>query len=347
MIAKIARRARDLMSAAAAELIVASDGAGWALDEVAYGIARHVSGRRTAVVVRVPSWVSGRYVHFVNRYLALEGDLLQRLHARNRTILNWSHGGAEADVPVELRTVEARMRDVVRFAHKVQIWTSLYRPVVERIGVPSDRVVVLPLGLELDDFPPARTTDEAKRVLGIPENAICIGSFQRDGEAEPKLVKGPDVLVEVAARLHERMPRLTVVLTGPARGYVRRELAARGVPFRYFGMVPATGRVRYYHACDLYLITSREEGGPISLLEAMAAGVPVVTTKVGMAPDVVRHGENGAMVDVGDVDGLAQHTLGVLSDRARADRIREAALASVRPYGWRALAPRYERELYS
>ena len=56
---------------------------------------------------------------------------------------------------------------------------------------------------------------------------------------------------------------------------------------------------------DLYLITSREEGGPRAVFESMASGIPLVTTKVGQAMDVVVHERNGWMVDVGDVDGLS------------------------------------------
>ncbi len=58
-----------------------------------------------------------------------------------------------------------------------------------------------------------------------------------------------------------------------------------------------------YEAIDVCVVTSRDEGGPRAVLESMATGVPLVTTRVGQAADLVRHGENGWMVDVEDVDG--------------------------------------------
>ena len=58
-----------------------------------------------------------------------------------------------------------------------------------------------------------------------------------------------------------------------------------------------------YEAIDVCLVTSRDEGGPRAVLEAMATGIPLVTTRVGQASDLVRHGENGWLVDVEDVDG--------------------------------------------
>ena len=59
-----------------------------------------------------------------------------------------------------------------------------------------------------------------------------------------------------------------------------------------------------YRAMDVCLVTSRDEGGPRAVLEAMATGVPLVTTRVGQAADLVRHAENGWIVEVEDVDGL-------------------------------------------
>jgi glycosyltransferase involved in cell wall biosynthesis len=56
------------------------------------------------------------------------------------------------------------------------------------------------------------------------------------------------------------------------------------------------------------LVTSRDEGGPRAVLEAMAVGVPLVTTRVGQAMDLVRHGQNGWLVEVEDVDGLVEWT---------------------------------------
>ena len=64
---------------------------------------------------------------------------------------------------------------------------------------------------------------------------------------------------------------------------------------------------------DLYLITSREEGGPKGLIESMAAGVPVVSTRVGMAPALIKDGINGAIAAVDDIEGLIEKSMETLS----------------------------------
>jgi glycosyltransferase involved in cell wall biosynthesis len=96
-----------------------------------------------------------------------------------------------------------------------------------------------------------------------------------------------------------------VLLTGPSRGYVKAGLERLNIPYRhlYLKDYPEIGQI--FSALDLYLVTSRQEGGPKAILESMASGVPLVTTRVGQAMDLVRHAENAWMVDVEDANSLA------------------------------------------
>ena len=87
-----------------------------------------------------------------------------------------------------------------------------------------------------------------------------------DGD-EPKAIKGPDVLVEALAVAHGELERLVVLLTGPARGYVRAELERRGVPYLHRLLPDRDGLTTAYHALDAYVVASRQEGGPKSVLE--------------------------------------------------------------------------------
>ena len=112
-----------------------------------------------------------------------------------------------------------------------------------------------------------------------------------------------------------------VLLTGPARGYVKRGLTDAGIPFRHVYLKHASQLSRMFHALDVCLVTSRQEGGPKAVLESMASGIPLVTTRVGQAMDLVRNGENGFMVPVEDVDGLVHsvervHGLGIEGRKA-------------------------------
>jgi glycosyltransferase involved in cell wall biosynthesis len=90
-----------------------------------------------------------------------------------------------------------------------------------------------------------------------------------------------------------------------------------------------------YHALDAYVVASRPEGGPKGVLEAMAAGVALVTTRVGQAQEIVEDGENGLLADVDDAEALADAVLRVHRDAG----LRES-LASV----GRATAERFSHE---
>ena len=126
------------------------------------------------------------------------------------------------------------------------------------------------------------------------------------------------------ARLQEEIPELVVLLTGPARGYVRRELESRGVALRHALLETRADLGRAYHALDVTLVTSRQEGGPKAVLESLAAGVPLVTTRVGQAPELLTDGEDGLLADVDDVDALAAAVLRIHADAALAARLRAA-----------------------
>jgi glycosyltransferase involved in cell wall biosynthesis len=113
---------------------------------------------------------------------------------------------------------------------------------------------------------------------------------------EPKLIKGPDLLLDAVERLRGDLP-VVVMLTGPARGYVKQGLERLGVPYIHRYVQSHADLVECYHALDLYFVSSREEGGPMGLMESMASGVPVVATPVGMAPDLIVDGISGGLAD--------------------------------------------------
>jgi glycosyltransferase involved in cell wall biosynthesis len=174
-----------------------------------------------------------------------------------------------------------------------------------------------------------------------------MGSFQKDGVGwgeglEPKLIKGPDVLLAVAERVARQVPELHVLLTGPARGYVRAGLERLGIPYRHAFLPDVDALAEVYPGIDVCLVASRDEGGPRAVLESMATHVPLVTTRVGQAADLVRHGENGWMVEPEDADGLAAWTLQVAgATGAELEPVLAAARTTAEDNSYDALRPRW------
>ena len=102
----------------------------------------------------------------------------------------------------------------------------------------------------------------------------------------------------------------------------------------------------YYKVTDLYIVTSRAEGGPKQILESMASGVPVISTCVGMAPDVIIDGENGFIVEVEDVKALTQRALQILDNESMRRDMISMGLKTVEQYDWSIIAKQYQEKLY-
>ena len=131
---------------------------------------------------------------------------------------------------------------------------------------------------------------EAQKKLGIPQNALVIGSFQRDSEGEtanPKLEKGPDIFCDIIEQAAKSALPLFVLLGGWRRKYVVNRLTEAGVNFILREMVSQEDLELMYNACDLYMVCSRHEGGPQAVLEASKMRVPIISTPVGIAEEVL------------------------------------------------------------
>ncbi|MBE6807673.1 MAG: glycosyltransferase [Ruminococcaceae bacterium] len=132
------------------------------------------------------------------------------------------------------------------------------------------------------------------KVAGDTFNFVSVGTIYE--------VKNFPFLVDCFAALHKTHPetRLTIVGNGAQRGKLHQQIDALGLS----EAVTITGTVGnvedYLAAADVYVASSHFEGLPLSILEAMAAGLPVITTNVGGVPDVVHHGENGLLIPPGD-----------------------------------------------
>lgn len=220
-------------------------------------------------------------------------------------------------------------------------------------GISEGKIVVIPLGVDLKVFNPVDNEEKSslRKEYGIPEHRLIIGSFQKDGVGwgeglKPKLIKGPDIFVKTVEKLSKNYP-IFVVLVGPARGFVKMELEKRNIPYKDFGYLKNSSEVaKYYDVLDLYLITSRIEGGPKQILEAWASGVPVVSTKVGMVPDITRDSENVLLVEVENFDQIANKAEQIIEDGTLKKKIILNGIEMVQDYSWEKITERYYKEIY-
>jgi glycosyltransferase involved in cell wall biosynthesis len=197
---------------------------------------------------------------------------------------------------------------------------------VYRIGR-DEQYRTVPLGFDLAAF--AAIDDNArraaKRELGLPSEAAAITTVGR-----LTAIKQTHVFLETIAQLAKRRSHIVGVIAGD--GELRdtlTELAGQlGIADRIRWLGWQRNLVPVYAATDVFLLTSRNEGTPVAIIEALASGVPVVSTDVGGVRDVIESRDAGSVVPLGDVPGLVDEVDKWLRDEVRRDRV--AASARVR-----------------
>jgi glycosyltransferase involved in cell wall biosynthesis len=152
--------------------------------------------------------------------------------------------------------------------------------------------------------------------LHIPEEATVVGTvagFRRN--------KRLDIWLETARRIRESCPNVRYLLVGD--GSLRGEIESLGTSLGLEDVLHIAGMQEdveaYLAAMDVYLISSRFEGLPLAMLEAMSMQLPVVATAVGGIPEALTHGESGLLVPHGDAAALAAAVIELIGDQARAD----------------------------
>jgi len=185
-------------------------------------------------------------------------------------------------------------------------------------GVDSARMRVVPNAVTAG--PGAATREEARKLLRLPDKPLIgwVGRISAE--------KGPDVALEAFARLEDHDACLVFVGSGRDATQLQARAQALGVSDRIIWRGAVPDAARFFRAFDAFLLSSRTEGIPMVLLEAMAANVPIVATRVGGVPEVL-DSHSAFLVESEDVDGIAAALGTALGNpelsRAKSDRARQ------------------------
>ncbi len=206
---------------------------------------------------------------------------------------------------------DARIRGVRRKVYREAIhrcrarWAvspSATRAIHHELNLPEQTVETITNGVDTRRFVPAGDRRTVRRQLGLPEDGRVVLSV---GNLKP--IKGHDHLLEAVSRMGPIAGGATLVLVGEdyLDGCLQRtsDEMPGGWDIRFVGR--QNDVLPWYQAADLFVLPSIWEGMSNALLEAMACGLPVVATGVGGNLDVIRDGETGVLVDVGDVSALS------------------------------------------
>lgn len=334
------------------QIYYVTDNGNWSFFWDAYYISKGLKKFGKEVIVTTDPWhLKNQIIHFGDRYAFLfNAD--ENLDSTNTIILTWFHGDSEDQDP-NIQHLFNCLKKKKESVDKFLVTCSISKQILIEQNIPEKKIEVIPLGIDLKNFFPvsASQRQNIRKKLDIPKNAICIGSFQKDGAGwedgnQPKLVKGPDIFLDTIKEVFFHYPEIFILLTGPARGFVKKGLEQIGVPYIHHYLKNYQEINDYYRALDIYLITSRSEGGPKALLEAWASGVAVISTNMGMPADLIINEVNGLLSPVDDVKDLAHNIQKIIQNPELKQKCSNGGLISVQNYSWENISQQYWSKIY-
>jgi glycosyltransferase involved in cell wall biosynthesis len=217
------------------------------------------------------------------------------------------------------------------------------------LGVAKPKnISVIHSGVDLNCFKPSATKSNPKRnKLGIPPDSLVVGYV---GWLIP--IKGVTYLVDAMAEVLQRHPNSLLVLVGKGDEKGEEEIKLKeqvedlelADNVRFLGWRPDVDEIM---GCfDIFVLPSLNEGMGRVLVEAMSAGLPIVASRVGGIPDLVKHEKNGLLVPLADAGALERAISDLLSDKAKRKRMGETGKRICSPYSIEAMVEKID-DLYS
>jgi glycosyltransferase involved in cell wall biosynthesis len=302
-----------------------------------------LAARRLARLVRIlPTWRPDAMLIFSSGGLSfLEKGMMALLARGWRVPVIWSVRAGVFQTQVEkgrlFRVVARRLlRAPRRILCQGESWAEFYRM---RLGIPEAALFVLPNWIGPNRFSgiqtEARLSRPGLRVLFVGHVKLTKGVY----ELAKALLDTPELADVDAEFVGDGEDRQALV------DLVRKHGAEHRV--RLVGWRTGEDLAAHYGGADVFVLPSHAEGFPNVLLEAMAAGLPVISTAVGGIPDVIKHGTNGLLVPVGDVGALATAIATLQSDPVARERMGKVNREAVTNHSVERAASRLWDELTS
>jgi len=155
----------------------------------------------------------------------------------------------------------------------------------------NKKIFIQPFWIDQRKFHYLHDKKSLRKKYKLNNESFLVGSFQRDTEGHdlisPKLSKGPDKFLEIVKDLQKTQNNLEVVLTGKRRNYLIKNFEENSINYKYFEMVDFATLNELYNILDLYIVSSRIEGGPRSVFECAQTETPIISTDVGFASEIL------------------------------------------------------------
>ena len=269
------------------------------------------------------NWLAAMAAKLRGTKLLLRSDL--RLYRRKQP--RWYHGLRDLIV-----------RGWVRAADAILYVGRANREAYEHYGARPHQLFFTPHSVDVDAI--EHTADAARRDraalrsrLGLPVDAVIV---QFIGKLTAQ--KHVDRLIPLAKHLEHTRGHLMIAGSGPLETALKESAVAQGVTnITFLGFINQSSIADAYAAGDIFVLPSEGEAWGLAVNEAMAAGVvPVISSEVGAAPDLITQGETGFVFPFGDWAAMTDHVARLVGDGPLRDRLTVAARERVRRYGYDA-----------
>lgn len=214
----------------------------------------------------------------------------------------------------------------LRKYHKVIAVSEDLRDFMIQRGVAAEKITVLHNAIDVDAWKRDAVVSSIREELHIPTSSYVVGVVGR-----LRYEKDLPTTLRVAEKVMQTLPDtyFLIVGDGPDRQELERQVQQMGLAekIRFLGFRKDTMKI--YAGMDVFASTARIEGTPNTALEAMSMEVPVVYTKVGGVGEIIQDGYDGLLYDIGDVEGIAQGILSILTNPEKAAMLREHGRQSV------------------
>jgi glycosyltransferase involved in cell wall biosynthesis len=267
----------------------------------------------------------------VHTHLIGSNVLAAPLAALHRVPVRFTHDQTHDDV--RYRSCVHRWLDTLANRlnhHIIAVSSSIRTFLCQEEGVSAQKISVIYNSVDLQRFSPdsdPAAKKQGRLKLGLPEDALIVG-----GVGRLHYQKNFPLFLEVAAEVCSRLPQVIFVIAGegPERATLEEMSRKLGIAsrVRFLGFVKEMPE--FYQSLDLLLLTSHFEGTPLTVLEAMAMGVPVVASRVDGVAETLEDGKDAFLVPREDKELFTRQVCGLLADRDLAQRLAQAGQKKVR-----------------
>lgn len=248
-------------------------------------------------------------------------------------LVNKSIGYGERLDPI----INMLIKFVLRDADMLIAPSKLVAKEAIKVGAHPSKVKIIPNGVDIEKFNPNLRMDVARSKLGFVSAdhvVLNVANFRK--------VKGHECLVEAIPHILKECPNTIFVFVGdgPERSKIIQKVKNLGVHRKtvFTGSVPYDVMPFYYAAADVFVLSSISENFPLTVLEAVASGKPVVAPPIGAIPEIVRDGVSGILVPSRDSLAYANAIIAILKDKSFAKNAIKFHDIIAKEYSWDSIA---------